>query len=217
MPIQKFSPPAYIQDLNETLKDAWSNIIDNWYKQAIRYLRESHGIPNPYLFNLLEHPEAENGPVREIPWNGYPRKYKLVFPNQDERWRMTESVVNRDLNGRSTPYRYLVNGNYIKATDIFFRDQDEYCEWKSFYDPVSNHLKKIVFTCENPEYWTFIAENDRQLLLAKYREITGENVVMDDLFSIRIFTIQTMTDSMKIKTAGIIRIINGIVRMAYFI
>lgn len=183
MAITKFSPPAFINDLTPELEQKWSIIVQNWFQDAINYLKNPDGfnIKKPFLFSLLDHPEAESGPNTEIPWNGYPRKYKLAILDNNQRWRLTESIVNSDLDGRQLPYFYNVNGG-IRASDIYFRDQDEYCEWKTFYNEKSNQPEKIIFTCENPEYWKFISEENPDLLLSKYRELTQGNVQMKDLF-----------------------------------
>ncbi|MGB5976478.1 MAG: hypothetical protein WBG62_03640, partial [Cyclobacteriaceae bacterium] len=163
------------------LADQWSDLVQSWFIKATDHLKDEYKINTPYIFSLLDTPEASDGRVSDIFWNGYPRKYKLSVPDQNSRYLLTEAVVNKDLNGRGKDYRYLVGDNLVPATDIFFRDQDEYCEWKSFHEQDTGKLKKVIFTCENPEYWSFIFENDSSLIVEKYREVTGENVVLDDL------------------------------------
>ena len=54
-----------------------------------------------------------------------------------------------------------------------YRPQDEYLEWVTLRDP-DGVVREIWFTCEGPEYWKLIAENDRPLLLTLYGEITGK-------------------------------------------
>ncbi|HWK03779.1 MAG TPA: hypothetical protein VNS58_09110 [Puia sp.] len=184
MSITKYSTPAYVNDLPNILADQWSAIIDAWFETAIDRLVTYWKLPPDkiFLYNLLRHPEV-NGTATEIPWNAYPRKYTLTFSNEEDKWHRTEMLYNSDLGDEmNTGLFYLVGANYIRATDFFFRDQDEYCEWRPVVDPQTQKLKKLVFTCENPEYWTFIADKEKDLLLKLYRDITQGNVLPDDLF-----------------------------------
>ena len=60
--------------------------------------------------------------------------------------------------------------------------QDEYCEWRTTRDG-EGRLMSVVLSTEVPEYWDHIAENDRELLVALYREHVDPRVVDDDLFT----------------------------------
>ncbi len=180
--MKHFSPPANIGDMNQALRQKWSEEVHRWFKEGERRLRKEHGIQLPWFFNLLDSPQAVGGPEREIPWNGFPRKYFLTISNLEQRWQRVEQLFNMDLNGRQLPYFYQQDGNFVRAEDVFFRDQDEYCEWKSFREPNAGKLQKVIFTCESPEYWRLISENDRDLLLELYRKYNNQEAQMNDLF-----------------------------------
>ena len=55
---------------------------------------------------------------------------------------------------------------------FFYRPQDEYLEWVTKTDP-DGVVREIWFTCEAPEYWTFIAEHDPDLLVSLYAQVIG--------------------------------------------
>jgi hypothetical protein len=53
-------------------------------------------------------------------------------------------------------------------------DQDEYLEWAVITQ--NGKITKVMFTCEGPEHWTFIANHDKTLLVKLYSGIVGQAV-----------------------------------------
>ncbi|HEX8369732.1 MAG TPA: hypothetical protein VF604_14395 [Pyrinomonadaceae bacterium] len=159
MPLKQFDAPGFANDLDSDLKAGWSKKINNWIE------RERKNLPAPYnkfFFNELQHPETENGSVASITWEGFPRYWILRFPNDEQqRWEASEKL-------------YTSQGET-------FRYQDEYLEWRGVKK--NGKLDKVVFTCEGPEYWEFIADADEQLLLSLYRKYVSPAVQLNDLFT----------------------------------
>lgn len=62
-----------------------------------------------------------------------------------------------------------------------YRQQDEYCEWHADHDD-QGRLVRLSFTAEPPEYWTFLAEKEPELVLRLYKELVGPQVEAGDLF-----------------------------------
>lgn len=159
MALQQFDPPGYATDLSVSQKTGWSNIINSWIEAERTALPSGY---NKFFFNELQQPDASTGQVAEITWEGFPRIWKLKFPTDElKRWIASEKLYN--------------------SNGIIFRYQDEYLEWLSFNN--NNKLEKVVFTCEGPEYWNFIADQDEQLLLQLYRSLAGPSVQATDLFT----------------------------------
>ncbi|QLH38125.1 MAG: hypothetical protein HWD60_02895 [Defluviicoccus sp.] len=173
-----FSTPAFVGDLDEAGRAQWSVSLQRWFQDAAGRLPDGHR-----FFNVVDNPVPKNAPTALIPWNAFPRKFALRWPDDVEtRWKTAENVVTRDMNNRPAGY-YLPNPDgSFRYAELPFRDQDEYCEWRRFYDPVTNRLKRIVFTCENPEYWTTLAERDPDTLLKLYRDLVDPEVALEDLF-----------------------------------
>lgn len=158
MSLQQFDTPAGVNDLSPELKKAWGQQISDWVEEERNHLPEGYA---DFFFNETMTP-ADNGTVAPIIWEGFPRHWKLKYPDDEQqRWEAAEKI-------------YISQG-------IKFRYQDEYLEWISFKE--NNKLKKVVFTCEGPEYWEFIAENDKQLLLELYRKYVSPDVQLADLFT----------------------------------
>lgn len=170
----RFSPPAHIDDVaSEAVLQGWSDKLLSWFRDVERDLP-----PSPRYFNLLDRP-LPAGPAHTIPWNGFPRKFALLIPDDvDRRWERAEGVVTRDLFGRQAGFFVRVGGGFENAA-LPFRDQDEYCEWRTVRrDGV---IERIVFSCENPEYWEFLADNEPDVLLRRYQELVSPQVQMQDL------------------------------------
>jgi hypothetical protein len=172
-----FSPPAFINDLSEAAKAAWSDIVHGWFKQAEARLPVGHR-----LFNIADQ-DVSGATAALIPWEGFPRKMKLLFPaDLDRRWSFAERVVGQDLFGRKAGYYLLDASGRASNAGLPFRDQDEYCEWHVYKDAATGKPRRIVFTSENPEYWTHLSETDEGKLLALYRGLVSPAVQRDDLF-----------------------------------
>jgi hypothetical protein len=60
-------------------------------------------------------------------------------------------------------------------------NQDEYLEWAVITQ--NNKIVKVMFTCEGPEYWSYIAKKDQALLVKLYSEIAGQQVPASDLYT----------------------------------
>jgi hypothetical protein len=171
-----FNPPANLTEIPNPLRKGWSDEVREWFDSA-RARLASPG----YLFDVVSSPSSTAGPTREIVWNAFPRKYFLQIADPQTRWARVGRLVNADLTGRRKPYYVRVPNGFVPATDILFRDQDEYCEWREEFD-AAGELTRVVFTCENPEYWAFIANHDETLLVSLYEAVLGRAVKRDDLF-----------------------------------
>jgi hypothetical protein len=172
-----FSTPAFIDDLSDSAKRAWSDIVHGWFKEA-----EARLPPGHRLFNIADE-DASQAVAALIPWEGFPRKVKLLFPTDlDRRWSFAENVVGRDLFNRGAGFYLLDAAGNPTSAALPFRDQDEYCEWHVYKDATSGKPRRIVFTSENPEYWTHIAETDEDKLVSLYRDLVNPAVQRDDLF-----------------------------------
>lgn len=161
MSLQQFNTPGFADDLPADLKNKWGNLIAAWIE------KERNNLPVPYarfFFNELQHPEADNAVVLPITWEGFPRHWLLKYPNAEQtqqRWEASEKL-------------YTFKGNK-------FRYQDEYLEWLSFRK--DGKLDKVIFTCEGPEYWQFIAYQDGDILLSLYQKYVSTQVQKADLFT----------------------------------
>ena len=88
-----------------------------------------------------------------------------------------------DVSGAPVPIRWpafpqIMEIKYGDHQQEMFRqaesrdNQDEYLEWAVITQ--NGKITKVMFTCEGPEYWKFIADNDKALLVKLYSEIAGQ-------------------------------------------
>lgn len=73
------------------------------------------------------------------------------------------------------------NTRWAKA-DSTRDEQDEYCEWIVARDDAGRILA-VTFSTEVPEYWSHIAENNTDLLLALYGEFASPEATLEDLIT----------------------------------
>jgi hypothetical protein len=95
-----------------------------------------------------------SGTNAPISWPAFPNIVEINFG--DDPQRMFEEAEKRD-------------------------NQDEYLEWSTIKQ--NGKIKRIMFTCEGPEYWNFISQNKPQLLIDLYSKIAGEPVPNQDLLT----------------------------------
>jgi hypothetical protein len=89
-----------------------------------------------------------------ISWTAFPRRIQIMFPVDEDRWKQADA--SRDV-------------------------QDEYCEWAVTRN-ASGKVTQVVFTCEGPEYWDFLARSSRAKALALYQRYVSPKVKVGDLF-----------------------------------
>jgi hypothetical protein len=93
-----------------------------------------------------------SGTAAPISWPAFPRIVEETYG--DDQRRMFEEGERRD-------------------------NQDEYLEWSTVKK--NGKITRIMFTCEGPEYWNFLAINDSDLLVKLYSKIAGQAVPKNDL------------------------------------
>lgn len=155
MPMTRFDPPGFLDDLDEAGKEEWSRRVAGWIDRA-RYGKPAQNDgPRDQFFNPLTSSPASDAVVAAISWGAFPRQVRLNSANDQQRWRTADG--SRDV-------------------------QDEYCEWSVEREPVSGKILRVNFTCEGPEYWHFLAATAPDKLLQLYRQLASPQVQAADLF-----------------------------------
>jgi hypothetical protein len=191
-PLSRYSPPGDLTDFDgiDGQLEQWSEAVSLWFDESITAQASVlDGQPCPYYNQLAQDPPA--GPVveQEIVWNAFPgnqlrlwgREYALVVA--DHLLAMDQSWVVPGPLGRNGPW----------GSDLHYRPQDEYCEWRVERD-AHGHIRRVTFTSEPPEYWQALSglvpgddgndvrfTGDRGMLRDLYREYVDPKVELDDL------------------------------------
>jgi hypothetical protein len=108
-----------------------------------------------HFYNPLVTDTAADMKTAEISWTAFPRLVQISTATDEQRWQKADA--SRD-------------------------EQDEYCEWSVERDKKSK-ITKVTFTCESPEYWQRLAEENPAKVLELYQKYISKSVKKSDLFS----------------------------------
>ena len=108
-----------------------------------------------HFYNPLVTDTATDVKPAEISWTAFPRQVQIAAATDEERWQKADASRDR---------------------------QDEYCEWSIERDKKSK-ITRVTFTCESPEYWTRLAQENPAKVLELYQKHIGKSVKKSDLFS----------------------------------
>lgn len=170
--MDRFHPPGFLEDFArrpdsaEDRAEGWSAIVSSWMDNAAQV----YGTPEvPSLFFNPLKDETPGEPASEsIAWDAFPRFLTRWFRDDDEpdekRWRAAETLRPLRINGRALR-RVDEQGFLREELQLFYRQQDEYCEWHVDRDG-EGRITRICFSSEAPEYWEFLAEGTRPFFAA---------------------------------------------------
>jgi hypothetical protein len=149
-----YQGPGLTGDLQGKLLSQWQKFVAGQFNIGIEVAKAEYGgePTDTWFFNAISE-GIEEGNIADITWTAFPRELQVRFPDDGpERW------------GRADQNRSL---------------QEEYCEWEVVKN--GDELESVTFTTETPEYFRFLASEDRTLLLKLYEELVGKKVNIDDL------------------------------------
>ncbi|KAJ7084936.1 hypothetical protein C8R44DRAFT_753015 [Mycena epipterygia] len=154
MALPLHNPPGFVNDLTEENRKEWSHVISAF---MVTDNVSPSLTPQFYDATLVDEEEVAYATVK---WIGFPKQaslqVKIKYPNDAERWKYADS--DRNL-------------------------QDEYLEW-SVKRNNDGKITRIVFCNEGPEYFEFLAEHQRDTLLALYQKLNPDvSIQLADLFT----------------------------------
>ncbi len=190
--ITAYDPPGFMTDFDRIpgQRAQWSRAVSGWFDECVAAEKyELGGQPCQYYNQLTAHP---GGPVieQEIVWNALPGTLR-------NRWGRSHALAIAD---HLLPLTQRMDraGSYFQGgqwESLYYRPQDEYCEWRVTRDP-DGGIRRVTFTSEPPEYWqalhgdtlpdlngdpAYPTTGDPGLLLALYREFVSPAVRYEDL------------------------------------
>lgn len=129
---------------------------------------------NPIDLEAMREASKESNPKfiqQVIAWQAFPRRIKDLFSNSDQ-----------------NPYEYVETIGW-PANDVTYRNYtpqplarqgDEYCEWFTHRN-AEGKITRVDITCEPPEYWAFLFQNEPQTCLKLYQKYVSPLVRLEDL------------------------------------
>ena len=168
--LPQFDPPANWHDFDPgstqdtEFRKLWNSKVNQWTQSAIQSSRSD------YYFNPLttDIPPAPDSATAAIGWDAFPNRINTTFANESQqtRWKYADEGPPAS----NPPYHPQGPRGW----------QDEYCEW-SVTRNSSGKITKVMFTCENPEYWTTLFSIDPEKVLSLYQQLVSPQVTMQDI------------------------------------
>jgi hypothetical protein len=183
--LANFTPPGNWEDFapgpnRNRLHALWSRSVHEWTERSIA------GDPqNPldanrdFYYNPLT-TDLSNAlePGAVIGWTAFPNTILALFP-------LASPVQHLQYADNGPPGWSNIpgQGSYEPSGPRGY--QDEYCEWSVRRRSSDNKITSVMFTCENPEYWTALWLIDPNKVLELYRQLIGPQVQLTDLSTVR--------------------------------
>lgn len=204
-----FDPPAMQNDFGtdhqayQRFVASWSKEVDNWTEQAI--------VGDPWsvdfdhdrsaYFNPLKVGIPQDAPVAPIYWRAYPNRPQVLFgQNPDRSKRLSRQQIYQLVDTGAV----TINGKTVKISEVRIPSklcphidwsgeqvvyyppgprgwQDEYCEW-SVQRNAAGKIVRVMFTCENSDYWFALWRQDPRLVHHLYQRHVSPKVALEDLY-----------------------------------
>ena len=200
LPAGRLSPPASVDDFSRrpAIRDAfaagWDAVVGSWFQS-------SAGREGGAFYDFRTDTDPAPPASQAVPWDAFPRGWEKWFEDDDDpdgrRWLAADTLAPRRFDGKDL--RRVEDGSLAEPVPVYYRQQDEYCEWfvsRSPADP--GRIDRVTFTSEGPEYWRFLAmgtrpffpefddrhgivDGDLGLVVDLYRQHVDPSVEPDDL------------------------------------
>jgi hypothetical protein len=172
--LPQFDPPAYQNDFPEpeqqkAFRTRWSDNINRFTEQTLENdpWSSSNQPRLTQYYNPLNTDIPDGTEGTGIQWTAFPNRILITYPSvgQNQQWKYADE---------GPP-----DANYPPGGDRGW--QDEYCEW-SVARNAEGKIVKVMFTCENREYWYTLWEINPDNVLRLYQELVSSEVKLEDLY-----------------------------------
>jgi hypothetical protein len=192
---QLYAPPAYVTDFDDSvdpggLKRAWHDSVRTTIEDQAKSQKPDPTDRDNYpgersLFDAL----GSSATPKPVPWFAFPQALRGWYPDDDDRrWKAADTLfpikgakkaVVEDV--QDGDEQTVVIKEVGEDIELFYRQQDEYCEWFTHIDPQTKNITRIDFTAENPDYWEVLVDNDLKLAVKLYQRYVSADVAPEDL------------------------------------
>lgn len=150
-----YNEPGNLTELSPELQKLWIEQQSSFFDNGINVAKNETSPPSDqsWMFNPIT--DLPNDyVVADIKWNAFPKRLLDRFGSKLAAWKDAERSRDK---------------------------HEEYCEWEVVRDPKDNALLRVTFSTETPEYYDFLYENNKELLLELYQKHVSPDVKIEDL------------------------------------
>lgn len=141
-------------------------LIDRFHQAWTARLQETIARPpRPLFYDPVKVPTADDADTATQKWTAFPKRMHPTTPNP------TMDDFRQGDEGPDDP-------NYLPSNSRGW--QDEYCEWMVEKN-AAGKIIRIVFTCENPDYWDQLWKTRKQTVVDLYKKHIDTSVTQSDL------------------------------------
>jgi hypothetical protein len=141
-------------------------LIDEFHKAWTARLQETIARPpRPLFYDPVKVSTADDVDTATQKWTAFPKR---MHPDTA---KPTMNDFRQGDNGPDDP-------NYDPPNSRGW--QDEYCEWMVEKN-AAGKIVRVVFTCENPDYWDQLWHTNKQTVVDLYKQFIDNTVIQSDL------------------------------------
>ncbi len=179
-----YDPPASINDfgrrpaIEQQLRTGWDATVRGFIAET---KSGSNGAVSGLFFDQLADTSGVPDPAPAgVPWNAFPQLLTNWFATQPvaNQEKLANSAAETPVTTDSLFGFFKKDGSQYVPIPVTYRRQDEYCEWH--VTKSGNAITRMSFTCEPPEYWSYLAEQDLTLLVELYQELLHDTSIQKD-------------------------------------
>jgi hypothetical protein len=161
-----YSPPAGVTDLKEDAKRGWSDYV-------IASLEEVMAVPQNKGHALYLPMADDDGDLKQVGWDAYPKTLTAWYSEQASADAAAESLTKMRVG-------FTRRRGKIEPVDIRYRQQDEYCEWRTT-ETRNCYVRRITFSSESADYWEYLAAKDLRTVHELYKHLVDNSITVKDL------------------------------------
>ncbi len=154
-----YSLPGWVDDLTD------ENQLERWSTFVARNINDVIAAPQNEGHSFFDPTDGRGNPRHTtVCWDAYPIALDAWYDRPADADQAAEELTTRQVGFKRTRAG-------IKPVTVKCRQQDEYCEWHTERD--GDYVRKVTFTSESADYWSFLAEEDFPRVLELYRKLLG--------------------------------------------
>lgn len=148
-----YSAPGKIDELTPQELKKWNDTLSSIFEREIGTAKRE---PTPdssiaWIYNPIDNGGSAPA-TKDIEWTAFPKTISDSAPTPEIGWQFADR--SRD-------------------------NQEEYCEWE--VARIGTKIDRVTFTCETEDYYTFLANEAPEKLLALYHKHVSPEVRLSDL------------------------------------